>query len=119
MKTSPDLNLEEWDQTELEYQDENVLEKRRELLQKELELQMKKDKEVHGNDKIIKHKKKVMSSTSSSSHSSSTSSCSSSSSSDDSSSSSTSDSHKKLNKFKKLKHRSASPHNDDKERKKK
>ena len=41
----------------MEYEDEKVLERRRQLLQRELELQMKKDKEVHGKDKI-KYKKK-------------------------------------------------------------
>ncbi|KAJ8681159.1 hypothetical protein QAD02_016946 [Eretmocerus hayati] len=115
VKSSPDLNLEEWNQTDLEYEDEKVLERRRQLLQRELELQMRKDKEVHGKDKM-KYKKKVMSS-SSSSRSSTSSSSSSSSSSDDSSSSSASDSRKKVKKFKK-KH-SASPEFDDKERKRK
>ncbi|XP_012254839.2 zinc finger CCCH domain-containing protein 13-like [Athalia rosae] len=116
---SPDLNLEEWNQTDLEYEDEKVLERRRQLLQRELELQMKKDKEVHGKDKISKHKKKAMSS-SSSSHSSSTSSSSSSSSSDDSSSSSTSDSRKKVKKVKSKRHHSASSdYDEDRERKKK
>ncbi|XP_044020923.1 fl(2)d-associated complex component-like, partial [Aphidius gifuensis] len=109
---SPDLDLEEWNQTDLEYEDEKVLERRRQLLQKELELQMKKDKEVHGKDRS-KHKKKAMS-TSSSSHSSSTSSSSSSSSSDDSSTSSTSDSHKKIKKIKRH-----IGNNDERERKKK
>ncbi|KAK0179808.1 hypothetical protein PV327_005525 [Microctonus hyperodae] len=115
---SPDLNLEEWNQTDLEYEDEKVLERRRQLLQRELELQMKKDKEVHGKDKI-KHKKRVMSS-SSSSHSSSSSSSSSSSTSDDSSSSSTSDSRKKLKKIKAKRHHSASSeYEEDKDRKRK
>ncbi|KAF6200590.1 hypothetical protein GE061_005033 [Apolygus lucorum] len=41
---SPDVSTwENWDQTELEYEDEKVLEKRRAALQRELELQMKKD----------------------------------------------------------------------------
>lgn len=40
---SPDLNWESWDQTDLEYEDEKVLEKRRQLLQRELELQMKRE----------------------------------------------------------------------------
>ncbi|XP_012279904.1 zinc finger CCCH domain-containing protein 13 isoform X2 [Orussus abietinus] len=115
---SPDLNLEEWNQTDLEYEDEKVLERRRQLLQRELELQMKKDKEVHGKEKL-KHKKKVMSS-SSSSRSSSTSSTSSSSTSDDSSSSTTSDSRKKIKKVKPKQHQSASSdYDDDKEKKKK
>ncbi|XP_046607092.1 zinc finger CCCH domain-containing protein 13-like [Neodiprion virginianus] len=116
---SPDLNLEEWNQTDLEYEDEKALERRLQLLQRELELQMKKDKEIHGKEKTTKHKKKAMSS-SSSSHSSSTSSSSSSSSSDDSSSSSTSDSRKKVKKVKSKRHHSASSdYDEDKERKKK
>jgi hypothetical protein len=114
---SPDLNLEEWNQTDLEYEDEKVLERRRQLLQRELELQMKKDKEVHGKEKI-KYKKKAMS-TSSSSHSSSSSSSTSSSSSEDSSSSSTSDSRKKVKKFKKTKHSASPEFEDDKDRRKK
>lgn len=115
---SPDLNLEDWNQTDLEYEDEKVLERRRQLLQRELEIQMKKDKEVHGKEKT-KFKKKIMSS-SSSSRSSSSSSSTSSSSSDDSSSTSTSDSRKKVKKLKKVKHHSASPdYSDDKDRKKK
>ena len=42
---SPELgvNWESWDQTDLEYEDEKVLEKRRQLLQRELELQMKRE----------------------------------------------------------------------------
>uniref|UniRef100_A0A146LZQ8 C3H1-type domain-containing protein n=1 Tax=Lygus hesperus TaxID=30085 RepID=A0A146LZQ8_LYGHE len=41
---SPDVSTwENWDQTELEYEDEKVLEKRRAALQRELELQMKKE----------------------------------------------------------------------------
>ncbi|CAB0027873.1 unnamed protein product [Trichogramma brassicae] len=114
---SPDLNLEEWNQTDLEYEDEKVLERRRQLLQRELELQMKKDKEVHGKDKL-KYKKKDMSS-SSSSRSSSSSSSSTSSSSDDSSSSSTSDSNKKVKRFKKTKHSTSPDFDDDRDRKKK
>ncbi|XP_014235596.1 zinc finger CCCH domain-containing protein 13-like [Trichogramma pretiosum] len=114
---SPDLNLEDWNQTDLEYEDEKVLERRRQLLQRELELQMKKDKEVHGKDKL-KYKKKDMSS-SSSSRSSSSSSSSTSSSSDDSSSSSTSDSNKKVKRFKKTKHSTSPDFDDDRDRKKK
>jgi len=53
---SPDLNIEEWNQTDLEYEDEKVLERRRQLLQRELELQMKKDKEIHGKDKVRQKK---------------------------------------------------------------
>lgn len=115
---SPDLNIEEWNQTDLEYEDEKVLERRRQLIQRELKLQMKKDKEVHGKDKV-RQKKKAMSS-SSSSHTSSTSSSSSSSSSEDSSSTSTSDSHKKIKKIKTKRHHSISAdYSEDKERKKK
>ncbi|XP_071635893.1 uncharacterized protein [Temnothorax longispinosus] len=115
---SPDLNIEEWNQTDLEYEDEKVLERRRQLLQRELELQMKKDKEVHGKDKV-RQKKKAMSS-SSSSRTSSTSSSSSSSSSEDSSSTSTSDSHKKIKKIKTKRHHAISAdYNEDKDRKRK
>ncbi|KAK2581202.1 hypothetical protein KPH14_008001 [Odynerus spinipes] len=115
---SPDLNLEEWNQTDLEYEDEKVLERRRQLLQRELEIQMKKDKEVHGKEKV-RQKKKAMSS-SSSSRTSSTSSSSSSSSSEDSSSSSTSDSRKKVKKMKLKRHHSASTdYDEDKERRRK
>ncbi|XP_011261740.1 zinc finger CCCH domain-containing protein 13 [Camponotus floridanus] len=115
---SPDLNIEEWNQTDLEYEDEKVLERRRQLLQRELELQMKKDKEVHGKDKV-RQKKKAMSS-SSSSRTSSTSSSSSSSSSEDSSSTSTSDSRKKVKKIKTKRHHSASTdYDEDKEKKRK
>ncbi|XP_066596297.1 zinc finger CCCH domain-containing protein 13-like isoform X2 [Prorops nasuta] len=99
---SPDLNLEEWNQTDLEYEDEKVLERRRQLLQRELEIQMKKDKEIHGKEKA-KQKKKNMSSSSSSHTSSSSSSCTSSSS-EDSSSSSTSESRRKVKKLKPRKH---------------
>ena len=120
---SPDLNLEEWNQTDLEYEDEKVLERRRQLLQRELELQMKKDKEVHGKEKAGKHKKKAMSTSSSSHSSSSSSSSTSSSSSEDSSSSSSSgsDAHKKVKKIKSKRHHSAasSDYDEDKERKKK
>nr|XP_050859539.1 zinc finger CCCH domain-containing protein 13-like [Vespula vulgaris] len=115
---SPDLNLEEWNQTDLEYEDEKVLERRRQLLQRELEIQMKKDKEVHGKEKV-RQKKKAMSS-SSSSRTSSTSSSSSSSSSEDSSSSSTSDSRKKVKKMKLKRHHSASTdYDEEKERRRK
>lgn len=115
---SPDLNIEEWNQTDLEYVDEKVLERRRQLLQRELELQMKKDKEVHGKDKV-RQKKKAMSS-SSSSRTSSTSSSSSSSSSDDSSSTSTSDSRKKIKKLKTKRHHNVTnDYDENKERKRK
>ncbi|KAK9510574.1 hypothetical protein O3M35_005322 [Rhynocoris fuscipes] len=42
-RLSPEVNWETWDQTDLEYEDEKALEKRRQLLQRELELQMKKE----------------------------------------------------------------------------
>lgn len=42
-RVSPEVNWETWDQTDLEYEDEKALEKRRQLLQRELELQMKKE----------------------------------------------------------------------------
>lgn len=56
---SPDLNWENWDQTDLEYEDEKVLEKRRQLLQRELELQMKREKEEQQRQKKDKKIKKV------------------------------------------------------------
>ena len=56
---SPDLNWENWDQTDLEYEDEKVLEKRRQLLQRELELQMKREKEEQQRQKKDKNVKKV------------------------------------------------------------
>ena len=56
---SPDLNWENWDQTDLEYEDEKVLEKRRQLLQRELELQMKREKEEQQRQKKEKKNKKV------------------------------------------------------------
>jgi hypothetical protein len=56
---SPDLNWENWDQTDLEYEDEKVLEKRRQLLQRELELQMKREKEEQQRQKKDKKSKKV------------------------------------------------------------
>lgn len=81
---SPDGEIDNWDQNDLEYADTDVLEKRRLQLQRELELQLKMDcgKEMR------KDKKKVVSSASSSRSSSSSSV--SSSSSDGSSSSSSS-----------------------------
>jgi hypothetical protein len=56
---SPDLNWENWDQNDLEYEDEKVLEKRRQLLQRELELQMKREKEEQQRQKKDKKNKKV------------------------------------------------------------
>lgn len=81
---SPDGEIDNWDQNDLEYADTDVLEKRRQQLQRELELQLKMDS---GKD-MAKEKKKVVSSSSSSRSSSSSSA--SSSSSDGSSSSSSS-----------------------------
>ncbi|BET00449.1 Hypothetical protein NTJ_13265 [Nesidiocoris tenuis] len=70
---SPEVSTwENWDQTELEYEDEKVLEKRRAALQRELELQMKK--EGSSSKKITKaSRSSSTSSVSSSSASSSTS----------------------------------------------
>lgn len=42
-RSSPELNWESWDQTDLEYEDEKALERRRQLLQRELELQMRQE----------------------------------------------------------------------------
>lgn len=81
---SPDGEIDNWDQNDLDYADADALEKRRLQLQRELELQLKMD----GKD-MRKDKKKPVSSTSSSRSSSSSSA--SSSSSDGSSSSSSSD----------------------------
>lgn len=66
---SPDGEIDNWDQNDLEYVDTDVLEKRRQQLQRELELQMKMDS---GKD-MRKDKKKPVSSTSSSRSSSSSS----------------------------------------------
>ncbi|XP_039281391.1 zinc finger CCCH domain-containing protein 13-like [Nilaparvata lugens] len=91
-RSSPDVNWETWDQTDLEYEDEKVLEKRRQLLQRELELQMKREETENSTRKGFRPKhllRKDASSSSSSSLSSSTS-TDSSTSSDDSSSGSTS-----------------------------
>ncbi|PSN54240.1 hypothetical protein C0J52_09246 [Blattella germanica] len=57
---SPDLNWENWDQTDLEYEDEKVLEKRRQLLQRELDLQMKREKEEQQRQKKERKNKKVL-----------------------------------------------------------
>ncbi|KAF9406563.1 hypothetical protein HW555_013113 [Spodoptera exigua] len=66
---SPDGEIDNWDQNDLEYADTDVLEKRRQQLQRELELQLKMD----SNKDMRKDKKKTMSSTSSSRSSSSSS----------------------------------------------
>lgn len=81
---SPEGEIDNWDQNDLEYADTDVLEKRRQQLQRELELQLKMD----SSKDMRKDKKKPVSSTSSSRSSSSSSV--SSSSSDGSSSSSSS-----------------------------
>lgn len=80
---SPDGEIDNWDQSDLEYADTDVLEKRRQQLQRELELQLKMD-----STKDMRNDKKKMASSSSSSRSSSSSSVSSSSSDGTSSSSS-------------------------------
>lgn len=82
---SPDGEIDNWDQNDLEYADTDVLEKRRQQLQRELELQLKMDS---GGKDMRKDKKKPVSSSSSSRSSSSSSA--SSSSTDGSSSSSSS-----------------------------
>lgn len=66
---SPDGEIDNWDQNDLEYADTDVLEKRRLQLQRELELQLKMD----SNKDMRKDKKKVVSSSSSSRSSSSSS----------------------------------------------
>lgn len=80
---SPDGEIDNWDQNDLEYADTDVLEKRRQQLQRELELQLKMD-----SSKDMRKEKKKPVSSSSSSRSSSSSSVSSSSSDGSSSSSS-------------------------------
>ncbi|XP_046675929.1 fl(2)d-associated complex component-like isoform X2 [Homalodisca vitripennis] len=89
---SPDLSWESWDQTELEYEDEKVLERRRQLLQRELELQMRREEteEHHTRHRHTTTKPKKGLSSSSSTSVSSTSSESSSSSDESSSDSSSS-----------------------------
>lgn len=66
---SPDAEIDNWDQNDLEYADTDVLEKRRQQLQRELELQLKMD----SNKDMRKDKKKTVSSSSSSRSSSSSS----------------------------------------------
>ncbi|XP_014253282.1 zinc finger CCCH domain-containing protein 13-like isoform X2 [Cimex lectularius] len=71
---SPELNSwETWDQTVLEYEDEKVLEKRRQLLQRELDLHMKKDTRKESSAKIQRRSSSTSSCSSSSSGSSSSS----------------------------------------------
>ncbi|OWR44339.1 hypothetical protein KGM_211150 [Danaus plexippus plexippus] len=100
---SPDGEIDNWDQNDLEYADTDVLEKRRQQLQRELELQLKMD----SNKDVRKDKKKAVSS-SSSSRSSSSSSVSSSSSDGSSSSSSSGRDAKRRSKKGKLKRNSSS-----------
>ncbi|CAK1550123.1 unnamed protein product [Leptosia nina] len=111
---SPDAEIDNWDQNDLEYADTDVLEKRRQQLQRELEIQLKMDS---GKD-MGKEKKKVVSS-SSSSRSSSSSSASSSSSDGSSTSSSSSRDAKKKAKKAKLKRNSSSSSEGDVPAKKK
>lgn len=100
---SPDGEIDNWDQNDLEYADTDVLEKRRQQLQRELELQMKMD----CNKDTRKDKNKTVSSTSSS-RSSSSSSVSSSSSDNSSSSSSSGRQARRKAKKGKLKRNSSS-----------
>lgn len=100
---SPEGEIDNWDQNDLEYADTDVLEKRRQQLQRELELQMKMD----SNKDMRKDKKKVVSSTSSSRSSSSSSVSSSSSDGSTSSSSSGRETRRKTKKGK-LKRNSSS-----------
>ncbi|XP_045785216.1 zinc finger CCCH domain-containing protein 13-like [Maniola jurtina] len=100
---SPDGEIDNWDQNDLEYADTDVLEKRRQQLQRELELQLKMD----SNKDMRKDKKKTVSS-SSSSRSSSSSSVSSSSSEGSTSSSSSGRDAKRRAKKGKLKRNSSS-----------
>lgn len=105
---SPDGEIDNWDQNDLEYADTDVLEKRRQQLQRELELQLKMDS---GKD-MRKIKKKTVSSTSSSRSSSSSSMSSSSSDGSTSSSSSGRDTRRKVKKGK-LKRNSSSSSDGD------
>ncbi|CAH1391592.1 unnamed protein product [Nezara viridula] len=66
------VDWESWDQSELEYEDEKALERRRQLLQRELELQIKKEIQKQGTNK--QHRSSSTSSETSSSSSSSSSS---------------------------------------------
>ncbi|KPJ12285.1 Zinc finger CCCH domain-containing protein 13 [Papilio machaon] len=100
---SPDGEIDNWDQSDLEYADTDVLEKRRQQLQRELELQLKMD-----SSKDMRKDKKKMASSSSSSRSSSSSSVSSSSSDGTTSSSSSGRDAKRKVKKTKLKRNSSS-----------
>ncbi|KAH9639873.1 hypothetical protein HF086_015724 [Spodoptera exigua] len=111
---SPDGEIDNWDQNDLEYADTDVLEKRRQQLQRELELQLKMD----SNKDMRKDKKKTMSSTSSSRSSSSSSVSSSSSDNSSSSSSSGREARRKVKKGK-LKRNSSSSSDGDAPSKKK
>ncbi|XP_047514354.1 uncharacterized protein DDB_G0284459-like [Pieris napi] len=111
---STDGEIDNWDQNDLEYADTDVLEKRRQQLQHELELQLKMDS---GKD-MAKEKKKAVSSSSSSRSSSSSSGSSSSSDGSSSSSSSGRDAKKKAKKGK-LKRNSSSSSDGDVPAKKK
>ncbi|KAL4712841.1 hypothetical protein ACJJTC_011911 [Scirpophaga incertulas] len=110
---SPDGEIDNWDQNDLEYADTDVLEKRRQQLQRELELQLKMD----STKDMPKDKKKVVSSTSSSRSSSSSSISTSSSDGSSSSSSSGRDARRKTKKGK-LKRNSSSSSNGDLPKKK-
>ncbi|CAH0726056.1 unnamed protein product, partial [Brenthis ino] len=100
---SPEGEIDNWDQNDLEYADTDVLEKRRQQLQRELELQMKMD----STKDMRKDKKKTVSSSSSSRSSSSSSVSSSSSEGSTSSSSSGRDAKRRMKKGK-LKRNSSS-----------
>ncbi|XP_049879549.1 zinc finger CCCH domain-containing protein 13-like [Pectinophora gossypiella] len=114
VRRSPDGEIDNWDQNDLEYADTDVLEKRRLQLQRELELQLKMDS---GKD-MRKDKKKTVSSSSSSRSSSSSSVSSSSSDGSTSSSSSGRDARRKGKKIK-LKRNSSSSSDGDAPSKKK
>ncbi|XP_054284881.1 zinc finger CCCH domain-containing protein 13-like isoform X2 [Macrosteles quadrilineatus] len=119
---SPEVNWDSWDQNSLEYEDEKVLEKRRQLLQRELELQMRREEtdEHHRHRSNTSSQKKTLSSSSSTSVSSTTSDSSSSSddsSSDSSSTSGVADAKRRRGKAKKTKRASTSSLSDS-ERKK-
>ncbi|XP_041970188.1 zinc finger CCCH domain-containing protein 13-like [Aricia agestis] len=105
---SPDGEIDNWDQNDLEYADTDVLEKRRQQLQRELELQLKMD----SSKDMRKDKKKTVSSSSSSRSSSSSSISSSSSDGSSSSSSSGRDAKRRLKKTK-LKRNSSSSSDGD------
>ncbi|GBP31170.1 Zinc finger CCCH domain-containing protein 13 [Eumeta japonica] len=104
---SPDGEIDNWDQNDLEYADTDVLEKRRQQLQRELDLQMKMD-----SGKDLRKDKKVATSSSSSRSSSSSSASSSSSDASSSSSSSDRDARKKGKKGKSKRNSSSSSDGD-------